>query len=334
MLQEPKSKQQRAARVILLTMLTVVIVLFAASAWMIYQNTKAKNHIRYITYKNLVAEKMAITINAMEMNAKMVFGEVGKHLESPESVVEVLSNMSYLDPDVRGYFAAFEPNHFPEKGKWFEPYMHQEDSNGFSMRQVGSSRHDYTKSQWYIQAEERKDYFWSDPYYYYDGTNISGHYSTYVKPIYDESGKMICVCGADMTFEWLARDLQKEDDFFRHDKLLNKYIGEEEDDFFTVILSGDGSCVAYPQGKRVVLNNPQLLDDLTNKKSGMLEASVNGVLSTVYYGPIANMDWAVAIVVPQHSISPSMRTNGMVLLLISVIGIVIGLFAYRKAINV
>lgn len=39
---------------------------------------------------------------------------------------------------------------------------------------------DYTKSSWYIQAEKETKGFWSEPYYYYDGTSISGHYCTYV----------------------------------------------------------------------------------------------------------------------------------------------------------
>jgi hypothetical protein len=330
---EPKSNQQKVARVTLLTLLTIIIALFAASSWMIFQTKKAENHIRYITYKNLVAEKMAITIKGMEINAKMVFGEVGKHLESPESVVEALSNTSYLSPDVRGYFAAFEPHHFTQKGKWFEPYMHQEDSNGLTMRQVGSPRHDYTKSEWYVQAENRKECFWSDPYYYYDGTNISGHYSTYAKPLYDENGKMICVCGADVTFEWLARDLQKEDESFKHDELLNKYAGEGEEDFFTVIMSSDGSCIAYPEGKRVATDSKQLLDDLANKKNGIVETTINGVRSTVYYGPIGNMDWTVAIVVPQHAISPSTLKRVMVLLVISIIGFAFVLSACRRIRN-
>ena len=51
------------------------------------------------------------------------------------------------------------------------------------MSQVGSARHDYTKSNWYVQAEKEMKSFWSEPYYYYDGTSISDHYCTFVQPI-------------------------------------------------------------------------------------------------------------------------------------------------------
>ena len=92
-----------------------------------------------------------------------------------------------LNPEVRGYFAAFEPDYFPQKGKWFEPYVHHVDSNAFEVRLVGNARHNYFKSPWYIRAKQSSESFWSEPYYYYDGTNISGHYTTFVKPIFDKT---------------------------------------------------------------------------------------------------------------------------------------------------
>ena len=39
-----------------------------------------------------------------------------KHLDSPESVVETLKSKMSLLPEVKGYFAAFEPDYFKEKG--------------------------------------------------------------------------------------------------------------------------------------------------------------------------------------------------------------------------
>jgi hypothetical protein len=39
------------------------------------------------------------------------------------------------------------------------------------------------------------------------------------------------------------------------------------------------------------------LKDLSEKKSGVVDMVVNGVPSTVYYGPIEYVDWFAAIVV-------------------------------------
>jgi hypothetical protein len=84
----------------------------------------AENHARYVGIMNVTSEKIATTISGMEMNAMNVFDEVEKNMESPESVINALKSKAGLNPDAKGYFAAFEPDHFPQKGRWFEPYVH------------------------------------------------------------------------------------------------------------------------------------------------------------------------------------------------------------------
>ena len=104
------------------------------------------------------------------------------------------------------------------------------------MRQVGSARHDYHKSAWYIRAKDSKESFWSDPYYFFDGTSISGHNTTFVKPIYDKTGRLACVCGADMTFEWLAKEVEHIDDESRNNDLLNSFLLNDGGEFYTVVI--------------------------------------------------------------------------------------------------
>jgi hypothetical protein len=245
---------------------------------------------------NLASEKISKTIRGMEMNAMNEFDEVEKHLDTPESVIAALESKTSLNPDVRGYFAAFEPDYFPQKGTWFEPYVVHVDTSAFELRMVGSARHNYHKSDWYVRAKKSNDSFWSDPYYYYDGTNISGHYATFVKPVFDKSGRLACVCGADMTFEWLSKELGRIDKEIKQDALLNMYKIDDAE-FYTVIINDDGSSIAYPEGKKVSLTSELTLKDLSEKKSGVVDMVVNGVPSTVYYGPIEYVDWFAAIVV-------------------------------------
>jgi len=225
-----------------------------------------------------------------------VFDEVEKHLDSPETVIAALESKTSLNPEVRGYFAAFEPEYFAEKGTWFEPYVVHVDTSAFELRMVGSARHNYHKSDWYVRAKKSNESFWSDPYYYYDGSDISGHYTTFVKPVFDKSGRLACVCGADMTFEWLGKELERIDEAMRNDTLLNKF-KNEDDDFYTVVINDDGSSIAYPEGKKVTMTAEQTVRDLSQRKSGVIDMEVNGVPSTVYYGPIEHVDWSVAIVV-------------------------------------
>ena len=295
-----ESSIKRIRLYVLLSALVFVIAIGAIAYATCSKAMIAERHARYAGIMNIASEKLAKTIHGMEMNAMNEFDEVEKHLDSPESVIAALKSKTALNPEVRGYFAAFEPGYYPQKGKWFEPYVHHVDSNAFEVRDVGSARHNYFKSPWYIRAKQSSQSFWSEPYYYYDGTNISGHYATFVKPIFDKNGRLACVCGADMTFEWLAKELQRIDSGIKNNELLNSHLFGSDNDFYSIVLYKDGSCIASPEGKKVVMTEEFVVRDLERGKAGTVDMDINGVPSSVFYGPIEHVDWSVAVVVAKE----------------------------------
>lgn len=317
-------------RSIMLETLMVFIVASGISYWIYYQAVKSASHTHYVGIMNVAAEKIGNTVSSMEMNAMNEFDEVEKHLDTPASVIAALESKTSLNPEVRGYFAAFEPNYFPSEGQWFEPYVHHVDDNDFEVRQVGSASHNYHKSEWYIRAKDTKESFWSDPYYYFDGTSISGHYTTFVKPIYDKTGNLACVCGADMTFEWLSKEVQQIDDDSRNNDLLNFFLLNDGGEFYTVVLNNDGSSIASPEGKPVKLTEDQVGQSLELRKSGMVETKINGKHSTVYYTPIERVNWSVAVVVTDQGIAKAMIKFGIILLLITILGMIVVWLACRR----
>lgn len=317
-------------RSIMLETLAVFIVASGISYWIYYQAVKSASHTHYVGIMNVAAEKIGNTVSSMEMNAMNEFDEVEKHLDTPASVIAALESKTSLNPEVRGYFAAFEPNYFPSEGQWFEPYVHHVDDNDFEVRQVGSASHNYHKSEWYIRAKDTKESFWSDPYYYFDGTSISGHYTTFVKPIYDKTGNLACVCGADMTFEWLSKEVQQIDDESRNNDLLNFFLLNDGGEYYTVVLNNDGSSIASPEGKPVKLTEDQVGQSLELRKSGMVETKINGQHSTVYYTPIERVNWSVAVVVTDQGIAKAMIKFGIILLLITILGMIVVWLACRR----
>ena len=329
--QEPTvSVGKKPLRGVLLTVVAVLTVMVAVAFWMCYQAMNAEAYARYVGIKNVSAEKIAKIIRGVEMNANNIFDEVGNHLDTPESVIAALEKKAGLNSDTRGYFAAFELNYFPEQGTWFEPYIWQPDVTGFEYKQVGSARHNYTKSEWYIRAKNTGETFWSDPYYYYDGTSMSGHYCTFIKPIYDAKGELACVCGADMKFEWLAKELEWVDDVSKSSSKMNKYHLLKDFDFYSVILSNDGKSIASPAEKQVNITDEDVISDLAQNKRGAFDMDVDGVPCRIYYGPIEFVDWSLAIVVPQIDIWKPMIPVGALLILTAVIGIIIVWLVCRK----
>lgn len=315
---------------VLLTASVVILIAVGASYWAVFKALNAETNVRYSGLQSYVASELCRTIKGMELSAENVFNEVEKHLVSPDAVIAALESESNLNPDVRGYFAAFEPDFFKEKGRWFEPYVHHSDSSKFEMTQVGSARHDYTQSKWYVRAKNLKMPFWSDPYYYYDGTNISGHYCTYVKPVFDSEGKLACVCGADITFEWLSKELLNIDARSRNAKQVNIYRLKRNFDFYSVVFDKDGTCLVHPQDKNVVITDEVILGNLNNHVGGVVEMDICGVPSVVYYGPIEGLDWTVAVIASKSDLQKPFTYMSIILALIAVIGIVAVWFICRR----
>lgn len=307
---------------ILLTVLAVMVITVFVSFMICRHTLTSEAQIRYVGLNSVISEKIAKTIGAMEMSAENVFDEVGKNMDSPESVVAALKSKTYLNPEVRGYFAAFVPEYFPQKGTWFEPYIHHSDTSEFEYTQVGSTRHDYTKSDWYIRAKKSSDSFWSDPYYYYDGTSISGHYATFVKPVFDSTGRLACVCGADITFDWLSKELQKIDNESRNDSLLNTGHLYAIHDFYSVLIDKSGYCIIHPENKSVSLTKEQVRI-LSQRKSGMMELELKGVPLMLYYSPIDHIDWTVAVVVAKQDFQKPLFLLGLVFFVIVAIGMIV-----------
>ena len=275
--------------------LAVVTVLLAVA---LNYTVRAERNMRYISMMNTVELKLSRIIRGVEMNAENVFDEVKKHMESPQTVIEALGSKTSLNPDVIGYFAAFVPNYFPQEGRWFQPYVHQGDSSEFVLTFVGSARHDYTTSTWYVQGIKEKESFWSESYYYEDDLNVtSGYYMTFATPIFDAQGRLVCVCGADMTQEWMIDQLRQIEDEVRNDELMNSYQLAGNDDFFIVILNDDGTSFAHPSGDIVTISDEAFVANLKNQHRGVTELEVNGVPSRVYYTPLKRTHWSVAIVV-------------------------------------
>jgi hypothetical protein len=315
---------------VLIAASVVILVVAGVSYWAFCKAMHAETTVRYTGLQRLVAAQLNKTITAMEMSATNVFNAVEKHLDTPEAVVHALEEEANLNPEVRGYFAAFEPYFFPEKGKWYEPYVHQNDSSLFEVSMVGSARHDYTQSQWYKHAKDIKMSFWSEPYYYYDGTSISGHYCTFVKPIYAEDGKLACVCGADITFEWLTKALQKIDEAYRHELLANTPQLARDFNFFSLVVDHDGACIVHPDSITTSFTDPDVLRDFEQQRPGVVEMEVTGVPSLVYYGPIDGIDWSVAVVAQKADVQKPFNYVGWLLLVVSVIAIVAVWFIFKR----
>jgi hypothetical protein len=98
-----------------------------------------------------------------------------------------------------------------------------------------------------------------------------------------------------------------------------------------MIFTNDGTCIAHPEGKRIPIKDEGALRDIAQKKSGVIDMTVNGKPSRLYYSPMESIDWTVGIVVPNADSRKPLILVGLVLLTVAVIGtIVIWIIIRRK----
>ena len=79
--QESKRSIKKPMRYVAWIMCAVLFAALLASLWKCSQTTDSERHVRYVGLMNLASEKLAKTIQAMEMNAMNEFDEVEKHLD-------------------------------------------------------------------------------------------------------------------------------------------------------------------------------------------------------------------------------------------------------------
>jgi len=135
-----------------------------------------------------------------------------------------------------------------------------------------------------------------------------------------------------MTLEWLVAELKKIDSEMMEEEggLMKGSPFGDTQEFYSVILNKDGTCIAHPDGKRVTMVDDPIVSDLEQKKSGVVDMKVNGISSTVYYGPIDYIDWSVAVIVPKQMILNPLLFLGLIFILISIAGVLVIWWIVRR----
>lgn len=171
-----------------------------------------------MAYAREIAEIKLSNINVQIDNAVMdniewsvshMEGIAMRHLDDPEYMYSITRNAVIRNSNIIGAAIAFEPDYFPSKGRWFEPYSVRE-GDSIVTRQLGGEMHDYLNMEWYqntvqLASKEKtindRSGIWSEPYFDADGGHVE--MCTYAIPLINKEGKLIGVATADLSLDWL-----------------------------------------------------------------------------------------------------------------------------------
>lgn len=313
------SFSKRLSRRITLFVLLLVTMMGAIVVYLNISATQILLEEHYTFEMDALRAMIEEELRTVEKTASLDIRNLTENLDSPERVFKALEdNMQYMPKNtgIIGYFAAFEPDYYPQQGRWFEPYAVVHDTT-IVRQQVGSAQHDYLSSEWYQKGLASDSGYWSRPYLYQPIDGPATTLCTYVLPIRDKSGRRVGVFGADIALSWFTLQLDKEEDNLR-ESTWSEF--EEEDrenvrrkdkqNANSFIIWHDGTFIAHSDTTRILKDNfyrqfeastdieaQRMVSEMKAGKFGIAQTKVDGKRVTVFYSPVEHTDWSIGLTV-------------------------------------
>ncbi len=257
---------------------------------------------------------------------------IEQRLAYPDSLNAVLQQVIMRNNDIIGAGLVFEENYYPDKGRWYEPYILQLEDGTFAELQLGGPEHDYFKSVWWKKGQISTDGFWSEPYY--DDAGAKMMLASYFEPVYDASHRKVALFGADIPLEWLSGVINAH-------HVYSSSTG--------VLISRSGQLLVYPDKEMILHSTIQeitanIKDSTANYISRQMMAGKsghdtfvdnNGDEKIVFYAPIKNeAGWSMAIVCDSDDVYSSLLQNLLKLQLLMFVGLaMMGFIIWRTIVE-
>lgn len=340
----PRTFAGRLTELILLTLLltmsamTGCIYLFSKRA----MTAEAEN--RYHGMMELTNAKVAAVLNKAELATMNKVIEIEENLSNPDKINDVLRDVLVTNSDIVGCGVAFEPDYYPNHGRWYEPYALKREDDTIQVAQIGGESHDYLHQDWYIGALKSDAGYWSKPYY--DDAGGKMLLFTYSMPLHDARRHAVGVVGADISLKWLQQQLQ-EIDMKNNDS--DQKIGRKAVDLgasYSFIIARDGTYIVHPDERRMLSSNyfsaatatTDTLDDHVGRQmvqghEGSVVMEVDGVKCHVFYEPLSAAHWSMAIVVPEDTFYYHANIVGGIILALMALGLIVAFIVCHRAIK-
>lgn len=277
--------------------------------------------------KNLEIRNVMVAVETAMANTLWT---VEHRLQRPDSLYVDLRRMLEQNSTVVGVGLMFTPNYYPQKGRWYEPYVVRLPNGVIEQDQIGSAHHNYLEMEFYKSGISAGKGRWSEPYF--DEAGAQMMLSTYTLPIRDGKGKIVGLVGADVSLEWLS-------DVINRDNIYSKS--------FNIVVSRTGKLLVGPDKRHVMHHTIQEITasasdttfqvinrEMMEGKSGHRKlVGIDGQKKSVFYGPIdGETGWSMAVVCNDKDIYAGLRRSALYILLLGLAGLALLCYiVYRTA---
>ena len=311
-----------------LIIMCFAVVIFVVSLGFLY--VKSRNYVRddaiLRASKVLHNTTLRVTeiLNAVEIATNNTHWLVRTHLQ-PDSIEMYSRRTIELNRNFNGCSISFEPNFFKEKGKYFSIYSTWDHDTILTI-QEGSDKYQYYTMEWYMKPKQQNSPLWVDPFYdeYEDVNNRREMITSYAIPLVDDGGQFIGIISTDLSLDWLSKTISSQMPSARS---------------FCIMLGRDGTYFIHPDTKKLVRQTifsdrdpdldadiVSLGNDMVDGKEGLRRLWLNGEYNYVFYHPVPQTGWSIAIVYPESEIFRGYNRLYYIVLAIIVIGLLLLLF--------
>lgn len=252
---------------------------------------------------NTTLQHISRNISAIETATNSNDWLILKYLQ-PDSLLNLTHRIVQVNSHVDGCSISTEPDVFPQYGRYFSAYsIREKTANGTdSVTTVIEEQYEYFDKIWYKTPRDLKKACWVDFFDDVDSLEVtlSGMISSYCKPIYDTSGRLVAVISTDLSMERLSKHISQEKPypnsyFMMVDKEGHFFIHPDTTRLFKeTIFSG---VDPRTQSELITLGY-----EMTKGNKGSMSVIIDGVPSIVCYQPVPGASWSLALVCPDSDV--------------------------------
>lgn len=322
-------RQSLAARLSIWVIVSVVVLFMTALGILFhYSRIAVKEEAEAKATQTLEGSLLHVenTLHEVEVAANNMKWLVEQHLSTPDSMFTLSRSILENYPNLYGCSIAFEPNYYPEKGRYFSAYSYN-GGDSIETEQEGNDLYEYYCMDWYLIPKLLDKPYWVEPFREFDtgGIQVEDVITSFCQPIHDKDNRVVGVLSVDISLEWFSKTILDAKPF------PNSY---------SILLGKGGTFLVHPDSTKLFyetiftssLDNPadsalaSLGESMIAGESGYKVFHANGEDHYVFYKPFAHTDWSVAIVCPGSDIFEPYNSLQRYLMAITCIGLVLLLF--------
>lgn len=301
----------------------------------------SRNTIRDNTRENAVflakdiINRIERVLTPAEKNPEIIAKMLESSFLSKDSLIPFLKSMMGVNKNVYGSIIAYEPDYFPQYGKYFAPYVYRQGDSICSSI-LGDKNYEYFYMDWYQIPKITNAPYWSEPYFDEGGGNVL--MTTYSVPFYTyKNGKRVFsgVTTVDISLEWLTTIMSQA-------KILNTG--------YAFLLSRNGVIISHPN-KEYVMNESIFSIARENNQPAMRETGRNmihgksnfesaGFLSKwksgklwINYAPLLSSNWSIGVIYPDDEMFASLHKMNLILIVLIIFGLSLLSFVIYKIVS-